>query len=274
MNETVPDKAGLAVEVYDQLAYELMSGALPPGTRLKIRDLADKMGVSVTPVRDAVWRLVNHGGLQFQSPRDIRVPFLERSRYLEIRMIRLELEGLAAERAAMIATAQDIARLEALVRDNEEALAANDHLRALRMNQEFHLALPEIARMPVLLDVLQKLWLQMGPLISSGYKQGGRVMIEYHYPVLDAIKAGSSNRARAAIRDDIMAGGEVLWHRGALATNETSGEQGAADLNVSAATGAVKVSATPDNPHANPTHLTIDNQAPRHDGGQRGRSDD
>lgn len=214
-----PDKSGLAVEVYDRLAHELMSGALPPGTRLKIRDLADKMGVSVTPVRDAVWRLVNHGGLQFQSPRDIRVPVLERSRYLEIRTIRLDLEGLAAERAAEIATAQDIARLEALVRDNEAALSSGDHLQALRLNQQFHLALPEIARMPILLDLLQKLWLQMGPLISSGYRHGGRVMIEYHYPVLDAIRAGNSAAARKAIQGDILAGGDVLWHRGALAAN-------------------------------------------------------
>ena len=229
MTEGFPDKAGLAVEVYDRLAHQLMSGALPPGTRLKIRDLADKMEVSVTPVRDAVWRLVNHGGLQFQSPRDIRVPLLERARYLEIRTIRLDLEGLAAERAAMTATAQDIARLESLVRDNEDALAAGDHLRALRMNQQFHLALPEIAGMPVLLNLLQKLWLQMGPLISSGYRQGGRVMIETHYPVLDAIRAGDGIRARAAIRDDILAGGEVLWHRGALAANDTNIGAGAAD---------------------------------------------
>lgn len=229
MAGTVPDKAGLAVEVYDRLAHELMSGALPPGTRLKIRDLADKMGVSVTPVRDAVWRLVNHGGLQFQSPRDIRVPVLERARYLEIRTIRLDLEGLAAERAAMTATAADIARLETIVQDNEAALAAGDHLQALRLNQQFHLALPEIARMPILLDILQKLWLQMGPLISSGYRQGGRVMIEYHYPVLDAIRAGCSSTARTAIQDDILAGGEVLWHRGALAANDAQGGAGAAD---------------------------------------------
>lgn len=221
MTASATDKSGLAVEVYDRLADDLMSGALPPGTRLKIRDLADRMGVSVTPVRDAVWRLVSHGGLQFQSPRDIRVPVLERARYLEIRAIRLELEGLAAGRAAELATAGDLAWLERLITENETALMHDDHNLALRMNQQFHLALPVIARMPTLHDILAKLWLQMGPLISSGYRAGGRVMIDYHYPVLEAIRGHNCEAARAGIQRDILAGGDVLWTRGALATDDT-----------------------------------------------------
>ncbi|MEO9338419.1 GntR family transcriptional regulator [Mesorhizobium sp. SB112] len=215
------DKTGLAVEVYDRLANALMSGALTPGTRLKIRDLADEMGVSVTPVRDAVLRLVNNGGLQFQSPRDIRVPLLERSRYLEIRAIRLELEGLAAERAAQHASTEDILFLESLLHDNETALAAGDHLQGLRMNQKFHFALPEIGGMQILRALLENLWLQMGPLISSGYRQGGRVMIEHHYSVVEAIRTANGPAARAAIREDILAGGEVLLLRGALAASTT-----------------------------------------------------
>ncbi len=217
LKESMGDKTSLAEEVYDRLAYDLMTGALPPGTRLKIRDLADKMGVSVTPIRDAVLRLVNNGGLLFQSPRDIRVPLLERSRYLEIRTIRIELEGLAAERAAQFADSDDIAYLESILAENEEAMAARDHLRALRTNQKFHLALPEIADMATLRSLLENLWLQMGPLISSGYDAGGRVMIDHHYTILEAIRMADGAAARAAIRNDIMIGGEVLLLRGALA---------------------------------------------------------
>lgn len=211
------DKNTLAAEVYDRLAEELMSGVLAPGTRLKIRDLADRMGVSVTPVRDAILRLVNNGALSFQSPRDIRVPFLERSRYLEIRAIRLELEGLAAERAAQIATSGQVAMLDDLVARNERALLRGDQIDALRMNQRFHLALTEVAGMSILRGLVENLWLQMGPLIASGYRAGGRVMIEHHHPVVNAIRNGDGEAARAAIRTDIMKGGEVLLSRGALA---------------------------------------------------------
>ncbi|MBV2143684.1 GntR family transcriptional regulator [Falsochrobactrum sp. TDYN1] len=193
-----------------------MSGALSPGSRLKIRDLADQMGVSVTPVRDAVLRLVNNGGLLFQSPRDIRVPVLERARYLEIRSIRMELEGLAAEQAAIYATTEDIAFLEALLQENEKALEASDYQQCLRMNQRFHFALCEIGNMPILRELLENLWLQMGPLISSGYREGGRTMIEHHYSVVEAIKNADGTAARGAIRKDILEGGKVLLLRGVL----------------------------------------------------------
>lgn len=210
------DKIGLAVDVYNQLANSLMSGALSPGSRLKIRELADQMGVSVTPVRDAVLRLVNNGGLLFQSPRDIRVPVIERARYLEIRAIRMELEGLAAEQAAIHASTQDIAFLEALLQENEEALAAGDYQQCLRMNQRFHFALSEIGNMPILRELLENLWLQMGPLISSGYKEGGRTMVEHHYTVIEAIRNADGTAARSAIRKDILEGGKILLLRGAL----------------------------------------------------------
>ena len=76
--------------IYARLANDLMNGLLLPSERLKIRDLAEKMGTSVTPVRDAVLRLVQDGALIMPSPRDIRVRSLTLTEYLEIRSIRME----------------------------------------------------------------------------------------------------------------------------------------------------------------------------------------
>jgi DNA-binding GntR family transcriptional regulator len=117
------DHSKLGEIVYQHIAGALTKGALKPGERLKIRDLAHEMGTSVTPVRDAILRLVHEGALLLKSPRDIRVPVLHQDRYLEIRTIRLKLEGLAAERAASNASAADIARLERLIDDNESVLS-------------------------------------------------------------------------------------------------------------------------------------------------------
>jgi DNA-binding GntR family transcriptional regulator len=71
--------------------------------------------------------------------------------------------------------------------------------------------------MPTLRGVLENLWLQMGPLIASGYDAGGRVMIDHHYSVLESIRLADGPAARKAIQDDILSGGEVLLLRGALA---------------------------------------------------------
>ncbi|WP_291654394.1 GntR family transcriptional regulator [Bosea sp. (in: a-proteobacteria)] len=200
----------LGGSVYQQIAEALTKGALKPGDRLKIRDLAQQAGTSVTPVRDAVLRLVHEGALALRSPRDIRVPNLPEERYLEIRLIRLKLEGLAAERAAMNATPADIARLERLTEDNEQALACKEFSRATAINQIFHFELAEIAAMPTLRGILQNLWLQMGPVIAAAYADGGRTMIEHHYHVIEAIRRHEPQAAKTAIREDILAGGGVI----------------------------------------------------------------
>ena len=76
--------------VYGRLSAALTQGQLQPDARLKIRDLAEAMGTSVTPVRDAVLQLVQEGALIMRSPRDIRVRRVSRKEYLEIRDIRVE----------------------------------------------------------------------------------------------------------------------------------------------------------------------------------------
>ena len=204
------DHNNLGEVVYQNIAEALIKGALRPGARLKIRDLAQEMGTSVTPVRDAILRLVHEGALLLKSPRDIRVPVLQQERYLEIRTIRLKLEGLAAERAATIAEPADIKRLEALVGENERALSAREFARATEINQVFHFELANIAAMPILRGILHNLWLQMGPVISAAYADGGRTMIEHHYVVLDAVRRHDAQAAKQAIRDDILQGGGVI----------------------------------------------------------------
>lgn len=214
------DRSNLGEVVYQHIAEALIKGALRPGERLKIRDLAQEMGTSVTPVRDAMIRLVHEGALLMKSPRDIRVPVLQQDRYLEIRTIRLKLEGLAAERAAEIATPADIRRLEALIASNEEALKQGEFARATEINQIFHFELASIAAMPILRGILHNLWLQMGPVISAAYKEGGRTMIEHHYIVLDAIRKHDLVAAKHAIREDILSGGEVILGSKVLAAEE------------------------------------------------------
>ena len=100
----MPEFAALEYEnlnsvIYGALCDALMQGRFQPGDRLKIRDLAEQFGTSVTPIRDAILRLANDEAITFRSPRDIRIAGLSESRYREIRAIRVRLEGLAAETA-------------------------------------------------------------------------------------------------------------------------------------------------------------------------------
>jgi DNA-binding GntR family transcriptional regulator len=63
-----------------------------------------------------------------------------------------------------------------------------DSVLGCDLNQQFHFALVDIAGLPFLQGILYRIWLQMGPLIAAVYQQGGSDMIDYHYPVLAAIR--------------------------------------------------------------------------------------
>lgn len=199
--------------VYNKLSDALIKGRLVPGSRLTIRDLAQSLGTSVTPVRDAILRLIQDEALVQKSARDVRVPTLTLDRYREIREIRLKLEGLAARQSALKATPAEIARLRDLIERNEKAIAEQDWIEALDLNQTFHFTLTEIASMTVLRGILNRLWLQMGPLIAASYSRGGRVMIDQHYAILAAIEAHDADAAEQAIVEDISGASSLIVER-------------------------------------------------------------
>lgn len=209
----VIDHDNLSNKVYATLCDALIKGQFNPGDRIKIRDLAEQLGTSVTPIRDAILRLSHDDAIVFQSARNIQIPVLTEETYLEIRAIRLRLEALAAETAAIVSTRDDIAALEEIVAKNEVALRAKDRLGGAEMNQAFHFTLATIAQLPILHSILRRLWLKMGPIIANVYLEGDREMIDYHYKVLEALKKRDAEKAAEAIIDDIQLGGRAILDR-------------------------------------------------------------
>src|SRR5262247_1561605 len=105
-HQTLNDRA------YAALKKGLMSGQFRPGQVLTIRQLASEYGISATPVREALQRLVAERSLELLHNRSIGVPILTRETLLELRGVRCLLEGLAGELATPNFTEADIARLE------------------------------------------------------------------------------------------------------------------------------------------------------------------
>jgi DNA-binding GntR family transcriptional regulator len=197
--------------IYGLLREALITGRLQPDDRLRIRDLAEQLGTSVTPVRDAILQLAKEQALVLKTPRDIRVPMLTSKQYLEIRSIRLALEGLAAETAASLATPQQLEQLERCIRDNLAAIQNKDLAAALTYNHQFHYALAEIADMPVLTGLLDGLWMRTGPLIARAYGSfNERMAIDHHWDVLTALKKQDGPAAREAICADILDGSQKM----------------------------------------------------------------
>jgi len=203
-------KVSLGDAIYKRLCQDLVRGKLRPNQKITIRGLAEALGTSSTPVRDAVQRLLRHNALEQRSARDVRVSVLTASEYLEISRIRAELEGLAAAQAATVAQDKDVIRLKRIVVRNEEAIAAARWPQAIELNQQFHFALVEIADMPVLLSVLDRLWLRMGPLLSDYYSSATHDMVKQHHAIISACIERDPERARAAMQADVEAAREGI----------------------------------------------------------------
>lgn len=201
----------LGTNVYTQLRNALITGGLKPDDRLRIRELAAQLGTSVTPVRDAILQLAKEKALVLKTPKDIRVPVLDSAAYLEIRTLRLNLEGLGAETAARVATSADLKRIDSNIQLNLAAIKSNDLPQALRLNSEFHFLIAEAARMPLLRGYLDSLWMRAGPLIAQAYAHFSLTMaIEHHVEVLDALRNQDAAAAKHAIQTDILDGNQKM----------------------------------------------------------------
>lgn len=214
----------LTERVYGHLRELLIAGRLAPGERLSLRGVAKALGVSIMPVREAVSRLVADRALEVAPNRAVRVPVMSAARFRELALLRAEIEGFAAERAA---TARDGAALRAIAAA-ESAFSAEarkpdpDAARAVALNRDLHFAIYAAAGMPLLEETIAGLWLKAGPVLNLDMRANPERLraspaARLHATALAAIRAGDGPAARAAIAADIAAAAEFILARGALA---------------------------------------------------------
>ena len=150
MNPRAPADTSLRNQVYDQLRDGLTAGGFTPGQKLTFRSIAGSLGVSMTPVREAIRRMVAEGAFEMQPSRSVRVPLLTRDRVLELRDLRMAVEGLGAEKAAPVATRAEIARLRRIAEELMAARRRGDFATDRAKIREFHFGVAAIARQPTL----------------------------------------------------------------------------------------------------------------------------
>jgi DNA-binding GntR family transcriptional regulator len=202
----------LTARVYAELRAALSEGRFWPGHRFKIRELATALGVSETPVREALMQLVSERGLDMHAGRSITVARLSAAQYVELRTIRLQLEGLAAETATTRLGDAEIRELAQIHARLVAAEKAGDWREAVRANWLFHYTICRAAGMPELLALIEGIWLRNGPLLNLLYPHApptyaGR---HQHLNVLDALRRRQPAKVRAAIQADMIEGGALL----------------------------------------------------------------
>lgn len=203
------ERTNLGSQIYEHLRERLMTAQYQPGQRLKIRELAKAMETSETPVREALIQLVRERALEMKEGYFIRVRRLSLAEYLEIRDIRLVLEPLAAERAVHLLDNAGIRQLTDNHRKLMQAEKTHDYQAALQHNFDFHFGIYRRSGMPQLTELLDKLWVQIGPMLNFLYPHGHpHYDAEHqHVNVLRALRNRDVGAVRTAIEQDLLEGG-------------------------------------------------------------------
>lgn len=191
-------------QIYAQLRHKLMTGQLRPGVPLVIRQLSQEMGTSPMPVRDALQRLATQGALV--GKRTLCVPRLSSAELLEIRDIRLHLEDLALCRAMDRAGSESWRRVSDSFAAMQKAAQHNDVPGFLGANARFHLSIAQLADSPLLVSIIEPLWLRLGPAIELTDEERRQLSrtLPLHRRMMEAMMAGDRTVARAALREDIL----------------------------------------------------------------------
>ncbi len=209
-------KESLSQQAYLAIRSSLMRSRLRPGQRLVARQLAADLGISVTPVRESLLRLVSEHALAFDERGTIVVPTLDLRRCLDVRDLRIMAEGEGAARAAASATAAEIDALADIHGRYIKAERAKDFAVALAENENFHFELCRLGRSPVLFRIVENLWMQFGPVLSHLYDAGSGPFhgeTHRHLTVIDALRARDPDKARKAIGEDISIGGKAILEK-------------------------------------------------------------
>lgn len=205
-------RENMTARIYREIKQKIMMGELRPGDTITLRSITDTLGVSQTPVREALLQLVSERALTLSPGKSVKVPELTIAQLQELRSIRLELECFAARRAVPQATPALIAELRGihakLMTSRKQQLMAP----VLARNFDFHFALYSAAQMPHLLSMIENLWVQTASYLSYLYTPPFPTLAgpHPHEAVIAGLEAGDAESVVREIRRDIEGHGEFL----------------------------------------------------------------
>ena len=197
--------------VYRALRTRVMHGRERPGQSFTLRGIAADFGVSMTPAREAVRRLVAEGALKLSASGRVSTPELSNDRIEELAALRALVEPELASRALPRAHPALIDRMAAINGVIDETIVKADASGYVRSNLEFHRTLYLRAQAPAMLAMVETVWLQSGPTMRALYDRlQRRQASENHRKIIAALHAGDEPGLRLAVRMDVTQGLRML----------------------------------------------------------------
>jgi DNA-binding GntR family transcriptional regulator len=186
-------------DAYALILHAIDIGTYRPGDRLVESELAERFGVSRTPIREALQRLETQS-LLARDGRSLIVASLDHNQMAELYVVRRELEGLAARLAAKHATEEEIRVLQKMI--DEDVRLLNDPSALARSNRRFHRQLHLASHNRYLVQQLDLVYRSMALMATTtlAAEGRGRVALDEHQKIVDAIRAGDGEAAYQALK--------------------------------------------------------------------------
>ena len=188
--------------VAETLRLEILDGSLAPGAPLQQEEIAARLGVSSTPVREAFGLLEAEGFLENRPHRGVVVAQRNLDDLEDVYEIRAVLEALAVRRLARNVTPKAISELEDALKEAERGLKAKDVARARRANTVFHQAMHKATGSPTLLDLINRLIARSLFFLPAEQSRFDQIHKE-HVSLLAAIKRGDGDRAARILATEL-----------------------------------------------------------------------
>ncbi|HET8979794.1 MAG TPA: GntR family transcriptional regulator [Solirubrobacteraceae bacterium] len=194
--------ASVVDQVYAAIRDRITGGTLARGARIHQEDLAEELGVSRTPVREALRRLAAEGLVEMRTNRGARVADVGQDDMHAAYEARLVIEPGAARLAAQVRPAEPVARMRAALAAQRRAIPSVR--RSFEANRQFHLALVEASGNTFLIQIVGRLWVaRIGEVIYERQSESPERMgldADEHEQILAAIEAGNGRRAETLTR--------------------------------------------------------------------------
>jgi DNA-binding GntR family transcriptional regulator len=206
--DTVGAWSTKADAAYNGLRSRVLSGALRPGSRLAQEALAAEMGLSTTPVREAVRRLEAEGLILQEKHHVVRVPELSKRELSELYSVRIQLDPMAARLGAELASEQDKAAARELAWDDRSL----SHLERVERNRRLHRIMYAAADNKVLEQMLDSLWARSDRYraVLMANEAVAAAAASEHLHIVDAFCSGDLDRLSELLEQHLVASRQKL----------------------------------------------------------------
>jgi DNA-binding GntR family transcriptional regulator len=207
VEQPVIDVTNINEKVYDFLKKGITDLTYPPGERIKVRELQHELGVSQTPIKDALFRLAGEGMVEISSRRGTFVTEVTERDIREVAETRIILETGAVEIVAKRITAAQLTELEALYRATlieEESVGYDSYMER---DSQFHLKIIEFTNNERLLKLYKQLNAHMQIVRFRFARRAKRKLSwtdEDHARILEAIKEHDAQKAVQTVREHLL----------------------------------------------------------------------